>query len=700
MAVNIAEAIITENGSTGGGPSADDVRVSAWRDLPWTCVLRAPTVELAANIAKLAQAAANNNFICYNRNYNRLSYWHSLSGCAYNPTKITKTCSTDCSAFVAANVKAAGYLAKVRGFRLQQFSESTKLSGMRAALVAVGFKAYTGSEYTRSSNKLMPGDILLNDSRHVAICLNSGSDSSDQDYGGETTDNDAITVEDFAIEEFFSTSQQAANPTEKDYLKNLNSEPLKIKDIRGILGMPHQFLPTTDARLDNKNTVSNDNFECDCKIGRVFADRIVARMPLLLITPGIPSFMSKFSKENKKSVLKTLFKSNANDDIADILSEGSHGRYYTLKFAYVEYTKYLNAMLRSAAYFLGIENETIDGRKLGEYNWLYYTTTSNTSGEDGTIFTETGIESNLNTSKFLGPYAGCIAMYADCGTSVDDSFSNSTTQSQLSSSINSLSDTGRELNFLVGNVGSNLGLQLDKLAGADALSGNIEIMGKEIDNILGGGNILSNILGKATRILAGGRMVFPEIWSDSSFSRSYSCKMKLVSPAGDKLSVFLNILVPIYHLLALALPRQSEDQTYFSPFLVRAFCQSMFNVDMGIITDLNVTKGAEGEWTINGLPTVAEISFTIKDLYESLMMSKIDETWGNASIMKNVAELDYIANSCGININDHEVGRTAKMYLALGFNPKVKVKDFIQLDLGASVTQWVNQKIQNIFGVF
>ena len=101
--------------------------------------------------------------------------------------------------------------------------------------------------------------------------------------------------------------------------------------------------------------------------------------------------------------------------------------------------------------------------------------------------------------------------------------------------------------------------------------------------------------------------------------------MKLISPSGDKLSVFLNILVPIYHLLALVLPRQSKGtpEGYYSPFLVKAACKSLLNIDMGIITDLNLTKGGEAEWTVDGLPTVAEISFTIKDLYEGLSMTEL-----------------------------------------------------------------------------
>ena len=342
-------------------------------------------------------------------------------------------------------------------------------------------------------------------------------------------------------------------------------------------------------------------------------------------------------------------------------------------------------MLRSAAIFLDIGSKRIDGKRLDNMNWLYY------SNDGNDIFGHEGLD------RFLGPYAGAIAFYADAGTTVDDSFSNTTTQSQLSSALNSLSDTGREMNFLIGNVGSEAGLKLDKLTGAEDLQNNMENVRKTVDDILGSGNIMSNILNKAQTILAGGRMVFPEIWADSSFSRSYSCKMRLVSPCGSKLSVFLNILVPIYHLLALCLPRQSIGQSYYSPFLIRAYYKGLFNIDMGIMTGLSITKGAEGEWTPDGIPTVAEVNFEIKDMYDGMFMSRATDS-RDMNIMSNITELDYIANSCGVNVNDQEVYRTIKLYKALNFTGNFR--DKISIGIFAKIGEYFNQKMNDLFGVF
>lgn len=505
---------------------------------------------------------------------------------------------------------------------------------------------------------------------------------------GNTSSSDTSLLSEvlYIDDAFLETVSAIQYTNSQQYYDNLQNG-LRIQDLRGILGMPHQFLPTADPRIDIE-TYNTGMYSCgdDASFGRVYSEKIIKHIPLLLMTPGVPTFMTSFSAEQKSKVIGLLGKMT-NETLDSIFSDGRVGKYYSLKYAYVEYFNYVNAMLRSAAHFLEIHNETIDNEKLGSLNWLYNTARD---GDGGSVY------SHGKLSNFLGPYAGAIAFYADAGTTVDDSFGNSTTDSQLASSLNNLSDQGRELNYLIGNVGGMAGVKLDALTGGGEIDNMVGDLKSQVDNILGGSNIMSNILGKATTILAGGRLIFPEIWSDSSFSRSYSCTMKLVSPSGDKLSVYLNILVPIYHLLGFTLPRQADNQAYFSPFLVRAYYKGLFNVDMGIIPGLSITKGDEGEWTVDGIPTVANVSFEIKDLYDGMYMSKqsLDNDY---SIMSNIQELDYIANSCGVNVNDQEIMRTVRMYAALGFTT---VTDKVTIGIFDKTAQYFNQKMQNIFGMF
>lgn len=471
----------------------------------------------------------------------------------------------------------------------------------------------------------------------------------------------------------------SSDQTSSDYIDNL-SNGLRITDLRGVFGAPFQYLPSTDPRIDGTN--SNTSF------GRVYTEKILANIPLLLITPGSPIFMTGYKKSQKADLLSKFFLDvNVADNILDSLFSSQSGKYYSLKFDYVTYFNYVNAMLRSAAIFLDIGDEVVDGWKLSNFNWLY-----RSAGVQGS-----GIFSTGNLSKLLGTYAGAIPLYIDTDVSYSDSFSNSTTQSSIASGVNALSEKGRELNFVLGAVDGATGLNLDKWTSQNNLSDNIQNVSDQINDLLGGDNILSTITGGAQTIMAGGRMIFPDIYESSSFSKNYGIKMKLIAPAGDKLTVYLTELVPTYHVLGLVLPRASTGQAYFSPMLVRAYYKGMFNVDMGIITDLDISKGAEGEWTVDGLPTVMELSFTIKDLYDGLAMSTATKL-GDTNIMTNITELDYIANSCGININDPEITRTVKMFLAL--NVYNKAIDKVAMGIFGNLSQWASQKLNNIFGVF
>lgn len=544
-----------------------------------------------------------------------------------------------------------------------------------------------------------------------AMDLNGTSEGNNpNDIEQEAAPN--YTSDEFLIEYEYDVASSSTS----EYVKSLENSnyKLKIGNLRSIFGTPHQFLPKTDTRIVAGSQTNPCGEVSD--IGRMYGEKILKNMPILYITPGTPDFLAGFNKDQQKSLLGALVSGEANDDVKSLINN-SGGRYYSLKFDYTSYFRYVNTMLRSAAVFLGIGDETLNGKALKEYNWMLISDDRDNGApakkQEGIVQKATKDLTNFiagftGLQGFMGQHWGTLAFYADCGDQVDDSFGNSTTQSQLSSSINSLSDLAKEMHFLVGTVGSNMGLELDELVGGgeSGLTGSLKDATQMVDKAIGSNNIVSNILAKTQTILSGGRLIFPEIWADSSYSKSYSCRIKLVSPSGDKLSVFLNILVPIYHVLALTLPRQSltAAEGYFSPFLIRAYSKGLFNIDMGIITDLSITKGAEAEWTVDGIPTVAEISFTIKELYNNLSMSVWEQSSlegsegaGSLNILSNIAELDYIANSCGVNINEQDVWRMIKLagILSLG-----GLKDRVELNIFGAFNQYLDNNNAKIFGIF
>ena len=451
-----------------------------------------------------------------------------------------------------------------------------------------------------------------------------------------------------------------------------------ISNISGIFGMPYQFMANSDPRVTN----ASDG------IGRKYAREIVSHMPLLLMTPGKPVFMSKYTEKDKQNILERFIHSAAGDEEGirnTVLSDKGFGKYYSLEYAYNDYFQYVNPMCRIAARIMNVHDIDVNGSKLDSYNWAKNT--------------------NENFNKIFSVYKGCTAWYCESENNISDSFSNGTTESMLASKINSLSDYGRELNFILGTVKSGTGVALDKFTSAENLASNMENVEQFIGTALGNNNLSSifrSITSSAQTVMAGGKLVFPEIWSESSFARSYNINLKLVSPDGDDLSIYLNIIVPMLHLLGLVLPRQAADTNYgfsygyISPFLVRAFYKGFFNVDMGIITDLSFSKGKESAWTSSGVPTTVDVSFTIKDLYSDMYMTSMDSMKNN--MLKNIILMDYIANMCGVNINEVDVYRGIELYFTQ--NIENRVKDTWRMKIWGNLDQWVSNKYQNIFGKF
>lgn len=450
---------------------------------------------------------------------------------------------------------------------------------------------------------------------------------------------------------------------------------VKIKHVLGIFGLPHQFLPNTDPRIYDKNPRDLGNVE---NIGYEYAERIVKRIPLVFIAPGKASFMTKYSKKDKESIIGKFL--NVFNDDADKTVFGNDidkgGKYYTFENRFKDYYNYVNPMCRIAARYLELQDVKIDNQPLDQMNWMEYV--------------KNRISSVGDLNDFLS-----VPFYVDSDTSIGESFDNSTQASLLANTVNNVSDTAKELNFLLGYGAGKKGA--DEFMNDGIIGDSINNISNMVSRLLGHNGFFSNLQDHLDTVASGGKLIFPEIWSDSSFSRSYSCKFKFISPDASNLSVFLNVLVPLFHLIALVAPQMPENNPngYTNPFLIRAIYKGFFNVDMGIITSMNVTKGAECQWTPEGVPTSIEVDISIKDLYNAMSITPSSVSNFKFDTINNTSQMDYIANLCGINIYKPEIGRIIDIWWTNNFPNKVK--DLFKVNIWGGIQQKVQNTIMNIF---
>ncbi len=487
------------------------------------------------------------------------------------------------------------------------------------------------------------------------------------------------------------------------YNKSLTSQSDNMNLMRGIFGLPYQFLPTTDMRINNTNGKENG-------IGLTYGEKILARMPLLFITPGTPTFAS-INKDKRKDAM-SQFLSQIGDGIQDAetqlssLLDGYEGKFYTMDYAYAQYYNYVNPMCRMGAIWLNLHKKgkndddleipssyyQLEGTPIKDYNWSLYDNGeyegnydgSEDGGENNTGF-ETSKTSATRKAVNLFYYKSIIPFYINSDTSFSENISNETAESTLSTTINGFSDKARELQFILGTANNVVAKQYDDIS--DALQQSKEAVETMVNNISKDqNNIFSTLVNNVRTIVQGGRLIFPNIWSNSSFSKSYEITIRLTTPYTDRRSWWLNIYVPLCHLITLALPKGEYANGYTSPFLVKAFYKGMFNIDMGIITDMSISKGKEGSWTKDGLPTVVEVRMTIQDLYSQLSMTPAGSLL-KSNTLCNISEMDYLANLCGVNINEPDLVRMMEMFAILNVE---NVFSDILPNIGNGLSQLVN----------
>jgi hypothetical protein len=460
-------------------------------------------------------------------------------------------------------------------------------------------------------------------------------DPENEDSSSDSSSNNMSDIEE--KENIYGITNPA------DYIKTLTKqmeENVEIDSLNTqIFGMPHQFLPSADARLD-----SNSNF------GYGFFNQIYIEKPIVTLMPGKMLYLPAYSKSNKKlfNSLSADDSQHSRDALQDLIKSEEGSRYYDFTSDYTAYMNYVNLMCRVAAVYLGLDEEdplgnkykAPDGGSYKTYDWKKYHSINGYSPKntDSNVlsvvkdFFETVVDDVTTGTRCY------VNFYIDPNTSVSENISNTTQSSQLEGAFDSVEGIVKEAQMLLNSVGSGFVNNV-----VDAARNTV---GELINGVTLG--LFSDMLGVAgEQVLHGANLIYPEIWTDSDYSKSFSVQINLCSPYGSKEAVYLNVLVPLFHLLCLALPRQSSPNSFTSPFLIRGYSQGWFSIDMGMVESIQIDKGDDKSWTVEGLPTSAKVTLNIKELYDNLMMSPSTRP---SFFFSNQGLIDYLGVACAVDM--------------------------------------------------
>lgn len=224
---------------------------------------------------------------------------------------------------------------------------------------------------------------------------------------------------------------------------------------------------------------------------------------------------------------------------------------------------------------------------------------------------------------------------------VSESFSNSSTKSEIEDKINGMAAKSRNTSFN---------------ASGGNLTGLMTGVTNGVKDFVGGVADQFNVAGLA--VLGGAAFVdIPEHWESSSASLpSQSYTVSLVSPYGNALSQLFNMYIPLFMLLAFALPRSTGKQSYTSPPLVQLFDKGKQQTRLGMFDSIQVRRGVTNLPYNRHMQAMGiEVTFSIKDL-SSIMHAPISEGFSfnptKGIFDEDTVFSDYMGVLAGMDVDD------------------------------------------------
>ena len=460
------------------------------------------------------------------------------------------------------------------------------------------------------------------------------------------------------------------------YTTDVSLSQVPIGRLSFVHGMPFQYTYLTDRRNNLDTPFGREMFETDEPVkstrnsgagldmyGRTFAREIASNTPIVVFTPGTPKFMSNIRQsifgyngglKNARNSFLNLFadlsfseSSSALQSMFDDL-EGEVFQYYSLEINTAEYFSIVNSLCQFSAKLMGLDSVKMRNTPCTLFDWAAYNT--NEAHDYSTMEDVFGVSRG-------------VSFAFDPVSSIQDSISNSIGESQFASLFNGVSDKSRELAFMLGSVD----IDLDMI---DQNEYTAAVNSVRTGAFSGLTNPMSSIFSMLKNSAHGMRVRFPQLWQESSISKSYSLDMKFITPYATKFCKWRYVLVPFFHIFALAAP-QSKDSiiNYSRPFLVKAFSRGYFNIEMGIIDQLSWKRYGDGEMlSVDGIPTEIDVSVDLTDMYQQLAAST---HYGDAGIMSldrikvffnNAGLQELIGNLAGIDTNRITLSERLALY--------------------------------------
>ena len=426
------------------------------------------------------------------------------------------------------------------------------------------------------------------------------------------------------------------------------------------------------------------------KIGRIYSSEVMNNWPIVLFQPGRIKYHTGFAKmlglgsgagmnetlirtggEGLLGVLSKLW-TGVTDIVGVVGSIGSaiFGGNKVIEFRQARnlFKQYVEFLWKDLATIMGLytDNGYCGSIKDLDLNKVIPTNIMNAEGGSGV---------NVLNDQFIS---------FRCSKDIigSETVSNSTETNPLMESMNATASQNDEANPNGGETG----------------------LGAVKDGVKKLGLKMASSFSEQAAVLSGkGRITLPDVFSSSSFSRSFTCSFKFHYPYGDPMGKFENLDIPFLTLLTMSAPRQIGKMSYTSPFAVRVFVKNKIMINYGMVESLSVTRGGDGnDWGPDGFPKTLTVEMNIKDMEPNISLplaSRGPVRMALESMFPSCGISEYLATLGGLSLDDmtHNFRKSHFKRAGMMFVNAWKAK----LDPSNIVSSVANTRaVSNIIGLF
>lgn len=321
--------------------------------------------------------------------------------------------------------------------------------------------------------------------------------------------------------------------------------------------------------------------------------------------------------------------------------------FYTFESDWYSYINNVKMMINSAVIMLGLQKACV---RIGDDFYPI--------GMDVNVKKDTDVWSNyrfITANKGLGAVTSIDSQVGDTSQYVsfmvepgpsNENFNNNIGDSQIYASvINKGNSIGNEIAFITNSSANAVDDAIVNIAGK-----SVDVANKVLSALTGGvGRFTAAIAGSMARSFLGDHTIYPQIFQSHSSTSEMTLKVRLNASAGDPYSYLIDILVPYFFILGMALPELSKNNAsaYSFPPLIQCNIPGLWGTRLGMVKSVTVVKNPSGkDLSVHGYPLSMDVSITIVDLQHTLMTSGMNKI---STFLNNHTMFDYIAQCTGVD---------------------------------------------------